>query len=207
MTAIRVSGDLLRQSLRLARLPLTAIEHVARRQGVDVSDWYPSRAFERVEGDVERVVGSLLRDDALVEEGHRHLARVHQLQHAGRLDAYAEGRRAAAQARFDQRHQAAVAQRHALHAAAEAFEEDVVAEAEERHADAQEATRRQSDVVDRKAREALAAVSAARRNAEAVRVAEESAVLQHEERAAEADERAGKAARAAKRTQATRRGE
>ena len=207
MSAIRVSGDLLRQSLRLARLPLTAIEHVARRRGVEVSEWYPSRAFERVEGDVERVVGSLLGDGALVEEGHRHLARVQQLQHARRLDAYAEERRAVAHARFDERHRAAVAQRHELDAAAEAFDEEVVAEAEERKADAQEAARRQSDAVEREAREARAAVSAARRNAEAVRVAEEAAVLEHEEQAEEADERArqaGGAASAAKRTRATR---
>ena len=161
MKPTTVTRSLVRQVLRVCRAPLDLAEVFARRQGVDVVDWYPARAFEGIEGDVKRMVGAVLRDPVLVEEGYRNRARVDELRHAHRLRLQAEGQRFTAEARFHARHQAATEQGHALDRAAQALEHEHDAEADARRAEARQAARRQRSVVDTQLQESRASVRAA----------------------------------------------
>jgi hypothetical protein len=204
MKTTTVTRGLVRRGLRAARTPLDAAEVFARRQGVDVVDWYPARAFEGIEGDVKRVVGALLRDAVLVEEGYRHRARVDELRYARRLQLQAEGQRLAAEERFEQRHPVATGQRLAVDQAARALEHEHDAEADVRRDEARQAAGRQRALVDDEVQESRASVRAARRAADSVRVAEEAGVLEHEVRAAEAEEQARSAGNAATRSQPAR---
>jgi len=73
--------------LKAVRLPLTATERVAKQQRND--QWPPSLAFERFEAGVETVVGSLLRDPALVDKGRLRQAKIAQLKKASELETLA----------------------------------------------------------------------------------------------------------------------
>src|SRR3954447_16863630 len=73
--------------LKAVRLPLTATERVAKKQGDE--KWPPALAFERFEAGVETVVGSLLRDEALVDKGRLRQAKVAQLKKATELETLA----------------------------------------------------------------------------------------------------------------------
>jgi hypothetical protein len=73
--------------LKAVRLPLTATEPVAKQQSND--QWPPTLAFERFEAGVETVVGSLLRDPALVDKGRLRQAKIAQLKKAAELETLA----------------------------------------------------------------------------------------------------------------------
>jgi hypothetical protein len=88
-------------SLHVARLPVTAIELLAGHS--TDSSWPPSLAFESFEANVRQVVGSLLRDDQLTEQGRLSSAKVAELRQAARLEATADQRRMAADRTFEQR--------------------------------------------------------------------------------------------------------
>jgi len=85
--------------LRTARLPLQAVEVVAHR-GDHGTEWPPALAFESFEAQVKQVAGSVLRDDALVEEGRLTEAKVVQLRKAATLETVAERRKATADAKL-----------------------------------------------------------------------------------------------------------
>ena len=206
MNVTTLTRGVVRFTLHSFRLPLNVAEAVFRRTGADIEDWYPSRAFEGVEGDAKRVIGALLRDSVLIEEGYRHRARVDELRHARRLHLQAEGLRLAADERYEERHRTAVKQHQAVDAAAQELERQRAAEGERRHSSARQAAQQQRGVVEHDAQEAQAIAHAAERAAQSVRVAEESAVLEHAERAARADRGARSVGRAAERQHAERRG-
>jgi hypothetical protein len=205
MNVTTITRAVVRRGIRNLRLPLDLAESAALRRGADIEGWYPARAFEGLEGDAKRVLGALLRDPVLVEEGYRHRARVDEIRHARRLHLQAEGQRRAAEARHEERHRTAVEQERAVDTAALALEHERVVEGARRHSGARQAAQRQRAVVDDRAQDAQAVARAAERAAESVRVGEESAVLEHAERAAQADKEARAAGQAAERTHAARR--
>lgn len=98
-----------RQSVRLVlgsvRLPLTMVEHLAGHADDDA--WPPSLAFDALGANVKQVIGSLVRDDVLVDEGRFEGARIAELREAARLEQEAHLRERQADERLtDQRHTA-----------------------------------------------------------------------------------------------------
>src|SRR4051794_41855761 len=69
--------------LSAARLPLNAVARANGQQ--DNEQWPPALAFEGFEASVETVLGSLLRDDTLLEAGRLRPAKVAQLRQGAPL--------------------------------------------------------------------------------------------------------------------------
>src|SRR3954462_11706474 len=84
--------------LSAARLPLNAVAKANGQQGNE--QWPPALAFEGFEASVESVLGSLLRDDTLLQSGQVRQAKVAQLRKAVELEAVAETEREVAQQEF-----------------------------------------------------------------------------------------------------------
>lgn len=99
MNITQISGALVRRGLQAARLPLTLMELVRHHDG----DSRPVLAFEAIGANVKKALGSLVRDDSLVEEGRLEQARTAELGRAQELEAEAAQRRAAADAKLDAR--------------------------------------------------------------------------------------------------------
>jgi len=91
-------------ALSTARLPLTVLERAAGHTGDE--SWPPALAFESLEANVKQIIGSIVRDDVLVDEGRTMEARVIELREANRLEALAERERATANQEFTQRRDA-----------------------------------------------------------------------------------------------------
>src|SRR5436305_11099109 len=87
--------------LSAARLPLNAVAKANGQQGNE--QWPPALVFEGFEASVESVLGSLLRDDQLLESGRIRQAKVAQLRKAAQLEAVAESEREVAQQEFSER--------------------------------------------------------------------------------------------------------
>ncbi|HZU79927.1 MAG TPA: hypothetical protein VE991_08415 [Acidimicrobiales bacterium] len=182
---------LVRQGLRGLRLPLEVAETVARRAGVDIDEtWLPAVAYEGFEADAKRLLGSLLRDDELIQDGRRQRARAAELRQAMSLQALAEGTRARADARLKARRQAATEQREAISEAAQEQEQKV----REQRARAKGRVRREAEGRKRAVEEIEAerdeAVNEIEREARRRQLAEETAALEKERRAVEAKGRA-----------------
>ena len=170
--------------LRGARLPLDTVERGARRAGVDVSEWYPARLFEGVAADTKRVVGQLVRDQALVEDGRRERVRVEDLRRARMLRREAQRLGQVGDERLERQGERAGHQHEVIDKAGRALErqregERAVARAAARLKAQREAAR--ADAVDDQ-RQDLA--RRARRHAEETRLAEESAVVDRQRAAA-----------------------
>ena len=86
-------GAVVRASLGIARLPLTAVETIAGRSQ-DGAAWPPALVFESFKSGAKQVAGSLLGDDTLVEEGRLGQAKVAQLRKAAEMEAVAAQRSA-----------------------------------------------------------------------------------------------------------------
>ena len=89
--------------LRLLRLPVDAAGSIAKRDEA----WAPALAFDSFEAQVLGLLGSVLRDDTLVQESNRQKARVDQLRRATELEAAAAARRARADETLDERREEA----------------------------------------------------------------------------------------------------
>ena len=119
--------------LSVARLPLTA---AAKASGQESNEqWPPALAFEGFEASVETVLGSLLRDDSLVEAGRLRQAKVAQLRKAAQLEAVADTQRQQAREEFTQRREAAQAKRQQAERRADRREQQVEQDAERRKAE------------------------------------------------------------------------
>lgn len=98
--------------LDLARLPVNIAARASGQQGND--RWPPTVAFEGLEAGVETVVGSILRDDELVERGRVRQAKVAELRRAAWLETVAERKREQADAELaDERRKAAAKRKEA----------------------------------------------------------------------------------------------
>jgi hypothetical protein len=121
------------------RLPLSGLEAITGHR--DDDSWSPALAFEGFEASAKVVLGSVLRDPRLVDEGHLQQAKLSELRRATELEDKAEQVRAAADAQA----QARVEQADRRHDQAdeEARQRKRAAEARQRKAQ-QEAKRRQA---------------------------------------------------------------
>lgn len=181
---------IVRQGLRGLRIPLDVTETLARRAGVDIDEhWLPSVAFEGFEADAKRVLGSLLRDDELTEEGRRQRAKATELRQALRLEAVAGGTRARADARLKQRRRAASEQRKAITDAARQTEHSIEEKRRKRHAKAHQEAERLEQVAEEVDEARRQAVDRAEREARRKQLAEETAALAEESRALDAEDK------------------
>jgi hypothetical protein len=200
-----IPRTLVRQGLRGLRLPLDVTEGMARRLGIVLEDeWYPARAFEGLEGDTKRVLGALLRDEVLVQEGRRHRARAEELRRASVLADRAERTRLEADARFEQRHALATRQHQAVDETARRLERERALARAGRRKQVREAASEEEQMAAEVDAERRAFARRAERAARSTKLAEESAVLEHERRAVEADAEADQLGRAAARKKAQR---
>jgi hypothetical protein len=147
--------------LSAARLPLNAVARANGQQ--DNEQWPPALAFEGFEASVETVLGSLLRDDTLLEAGRLRQAKVAQLRKAGQLEAVADTTRKRAREEFTERREAAQSKRTQAEQRAAAREQQIEREAEQRKnkvddttgkkkAAAQQVKAAQEKVIDRRER-------------------------------------------------------
>lgn len=169
-----------RSWIAAVRLPLSATEVVVRKQG---AEWPPAIAFEGFEAGVKRTVGSLLKDDQLVQEGTLERAKVQQVRRATELEADAEAERQAAKARLEDR-------KESVHERAQRLERQQVqreATLEQEKAEGKRAVEAAAATREEAARKADAArtsaVAAQERNARATRLSAESEALQLEKQA------------------------
>ncbi len=171
--------------LKGARLPLTMVERVAKRDE-DTSSWPPSIAFEKLEATVKGVVGRVVRDEQLSGQARLQRAEVAKREEALARRAQAAGIRQSAQQR-------ARAARQEISAARQAVEEQ--AEEREQHLEAARAAAQQQ-IDDRTASKKAGArkVAAARteavdakaKQAEQRRLRDEAKALRAKEQAVEA---------------------
>ena len=92
-----------------ARLPLTAVERIAKQQ--DNAQWPPALTYETFEAGVETTVGSLLRDPVLVDKGRLRQAKIGQVRKSAELATRAEQERVQADERLEQERAQAAADR------------------------------------------------------------------------------------------------
>jgi hypothetical protein len=167
--------------LSVARLPLNAVARASGQQGNE--QWPPALAFEGFEASVETVLGSLLRDQHLVEAGRLRQAKVAALRKASQLEAVADTTRQQAREEFADRREAAQAKRQQAGQRAEQRKAQVERQADERKAEADRAAGKkktaarqvkaaQEKVIDR--RERVATTEALTTEAEALKTQQEA---------------------------------
>ena len=100
-----ITRTVVRTWLKTARLPITLAESTLHR-GEHTEEWPPALAFGAFESGVKQVVGALVRDQELANEGRLERAQVTQLRKAAELDAIAEAREAEADAELRARQEA-----------------------------------------------------------------------------------------------------
>jgi len=102
MQILDITRTYVRNTLRALRLPVDLSESIARRNG-NSRPWPPSIAFSALEGGVKKAVGSLIRDDELIEEGVLNQAAAKEQRQALLLGTVAEARRESAEEHFEER--------------------------------------------------------------------------------------------------------
>jgi hypothetical protein len=128
-----------RTTLRALRVPIDLGESIARRNGDDGHPWPPSVAFTAIEGGIKKAVGSLIRDQRLVEEGELNQAAAKEQRQALLLGVVAESKRENAEERFEERRDQVSKARQATRARAESEKNaaERVAKAKQRNLAAQ----------------------------------------------------------------------
>lgn len=131
MTVLRaVPRTVVGTYLKAARVPLHLAERVTHQAGND--SWPPALAFDRFEVTVQTAVGSLLKDDELLERARLQQARVHQLRNAAELRVLAEQERQEADAVLERSRRQAEQQREEAERQAAQREQEVERQAQQR---------------------------------------------------------------------------
>jgi hypothetical protein len=180
-TAVRLTLDGL-------RLPVIAAENIAGQR--DNDSWPPAVLFESFEATVKQVVGSVIRDETLVDEGRIQQAKVGELRKAVELEVEADQKRAVADGELQARRQTAEQQRRKVEEDTRRREQAIEREkrAAEQKAEREAAERRAA--VDRAADVRDKRVSATERQARLTRVEAESTALTAQRRAVKASKTA-----------------
>jgi hypothetical protein len=184
------------------RLPLSGLEAMTGHRDDDT--WPPALAFEGFEAGAKVVVGSVLRDSQLVDEGHVQQAKLSELRRATELEVEAEQMRATADAKATAR----VEQADRRHEQADEEAEQRTREAEARQRRAQQAAkRRQAQRAEAVARADAAREKRVARTARTTRtraVRAESAALTRQRRAVAAADKVATLDRAVQQKKTTR---
>jgi hypothetical protein len=177
-----------RSALRAASLPMRAAQTVAHRSGRD-GEWAPVLVFEGFEANVKKVVGTVLRDDSLREEGEREEERVSKLRRAKLLDAIATDEQDEARQRFNEREEALRRRRAATSRKAGELKNSVQEQRQQAKRPLEERAEQAHDTVDEEEKAAEKLLARHERAARAARVTKERAALDQERKAIQAEER------------------
>ncbi|MEY2463522.1 MAG: hypothetical protein QOH64_1660 [Acidimicrobiaceae bacterium] len=180
-TAVKLSLDGL-------RLPITALEKLAGQR--DNESWPPAMVFESFEATAKQVLGSMLRDNALVDEGRVQQAKVSELRNAVELEVQADQKRAEADSELRARREQADQRRRHVEEQARQREQRIEADkrAAEQQARAEAAER--AAAADKAAELRDKRVEATERKARLTRVNEETAAVTEQRRAVQATKKA-----------------
>jgi hypothetical protein len=170
--------------MRALRLPLTTAELAAGKQ--NDTAWPPALAFESFEATAEVMVGSVLRDDELVQQGRLTQAKVAELREAARLETIAEQRRFESDAEYQRRKERADEQRRAAAEQAEARKKAVEEREARERAEADRKAQRRKDEVERAETVTKDALADRARDARAEQLDREAEALEREREAANA---------------------
>lgn len=189
-------------TLAWMRLPLTSVETLTRQRGND--SWPPAIAFEAFAANAKQVVGSILHDDALVDEGRIQQARVAELRQAVELEVEADQTRAQADAQLQARLEQSEQERQHAETQARQREQTIAREKAAAEQQAARDAREKAETVGKIDQLREKRVTATERNARLTRVNEESAALARQRQAVKAKETAAKAAQAVEQKKAER---
>ena len=199
-----ITGTLVRAGCAAARFPLEFAE--GQLIGERRADWPPVLIFDTFESSFKQLVGSMTRDDELVQEGRLERAKVAELRKAVELETVADSQRDAAAAEHEARIQADEARRRQIESRKSDRERTALAEraAEQQRADADVERKRvataRADAAAQAEVERKARVEAAERiKAEKAAIAKERRAVAAKRKASRIDDRlvAAKATRKA----------
>jgi hypothetical protein len=168
-------STIIKAGLQGLRLPLTAIEF-ATHNG-ETAAWPPSLAYESFEAGAKQVLGSLVRDEALVREGRLQRAKINELVEAEHLEVEAEQKRQLADAQVEEHRQAADNARERAEEQAEQRTRQVAQQKAEKERSVQEDAARREQAAAKSAAQRDKVVTAEERRAARTRITEESAAL------------------------------
>lgn len=172
-----------RSWLSVVRLPLTAAEAVAGKQG---TDWPPALVFEGFEAGVKRSLGTLLGDSQMVQEALLEKGKIDQLRQAAELEAEAAHRRRAAEADFEDRQESLQQRNRRLEREHEERKAKLAEDEASRKRSVEETARRKEEAAHQADEARQKAVAAQKRQARTTRLNAESEALSHERAAIEA---------------------
>lgn len=172
--------------LSVARLPLSAVAKVSGQR--DNEQWPPALAFEGFEASVETTLGSLLRDDELLESGRVRQAKVAQLRKAAELEAVADSKRDLAQQEVRERREAAAAKSKKASQRAQQREQQIQREAQQREVAAEQKAAKQATAAQQTKVAQDKVIDRRERAATQQALAEESAALETQQKALDAAE-------------------
>lgn len=172
--------------LRAARLPLTAVERIAKQQ--DNMQWPPALTYESFEAGVETVVGSLLRDPVLVDKGRLRQAKIGQLRKSAELETVAAQEREQADERLAQERKQAVAERKEAERRAEQRQHDLDRQAELREQKVREKTAKKKAAVHAAEADQEKAIARRERVAKTSALSKETQALQTAKQALDAEQ-------------------
>jgi hypothetical protein len=182
MQVQQIPRTLVRTGLQAARLPLTAAEAVLRRDERR-EEWPPALAFDGFQAGVKQIMGSILRDPELVEEGRITQAKVAQLRKAAELDAVAEQHERQADTEYEQRLEADERRRRQVEQQADAREAELERRKARQQAQIEEETRRKAETAKKVDAATKKSVERQERAARGTRVSAEREALAKERKA------------------------
>lgn len=172
--------------LQALRLPISVAETALRRGRDDAEGWGPALAFDSFGANVKQLVGSVVGDRELSDQGRLQQAKVTELRRAAELRAEAEARKVAADAELRERREDGDARRERVERTAQATEAGLDQQRRQREQRLEaEAARREQAAAEAEAA-AKKAVARQERAARATRVAAEREAQLEERRAVEA---------------------
>ncbi len=184
------------------RLPICGVEALTGQTGN--ASWPPAIAFEGFEAGVKQVVGSILRDEELVDEGRIQQAKVTELRRAVELEVQADQTRAAAARELRERRARAKEER--TKAAQDALRREQMIERDKRAAEqrVERELAEKAAAIEATAQRRDKRVAAVERDASLTRVEQESAAVARQRRAVQATKAANNAGDALERKKAQR---
>ena len=184
------------------RLPICGVEALTGQSGN--ASWPPAIAFEGFEAGMKQVVGSILRDGELVEEGRVQQAKVAELRRAVELEVRADQKRAAGERELRERQARAKEERDK--AEQDALRRELMIERDKRAAEqrVERELAEKAAAVDATAERRDKRVAAAERDASLTRVEQESTALAQQRRAVRATKAASDASDALERKKTQR---
>lgn len=180
-----IPRTMVRTGLQAARIPLTTLEQMVHRD--KEAQWPPAMLFDGWAAGVKQVVGAVLRDHELVDEGRLEQSKVLELRRAGALEATADERRTRADAEFQRRQERDQQRRDEVASKAAERAADIEREAAEKQRRAERAKRQKAAAARRVEQSTKQAVASSARRSTRKAISAERSALSTTRRALAAD--------------------